>query len=186
MRHLHSLLVASLLLGPVTAAAEPSPSPYAGERGRAIKALSDDDIAGLLRGDGLGFAKAAELNGYPGPRHALDLGATLQLTASQRSALEQIFARMQAAATALGRQIVEREAALDRLFIERHADAARIAALTDEIGDLAGRLRAAHLAAHVETTALLGPEQVAAYNRLRGYGAEADKPGVGAHGGHKH
>jgi hypothetical protein len=51
-----------------------SPTPYAGQQNRTIKALSDEDIVGLLKGDGMGFAKAAELNGYPGPKHVLDLG----------------------------------------------------------------------------------------------------------------
>ena len=41
--------------------------PYAGQQTRAIKALSDDDIAALRAGEGMGMAKAAELNGYPGP-----------------------------------------------------------------------------------------------------------------------
>ena len=38
-----------------------------------IKALSDHEVSALLDGHGSGFAKAAELNGYPGPTHVLDL-----------------------------------------------------------------------------------------------------------------
>ena len=41
--------------------------PYAGMETRAIKTLSDKDIADLNAGRGMGLALAAELNGYPGP-----------------------------------------------------------------------------------------------------------------------
>src|ERR1043166_1905183 len=44
-------------------------SPYAGQQSREIKSLSDQEIDGLKNARGLGLAKAAELNGYPGPRH---------------------------------------------------------------------------------------------------------------------
>ncbi len=50
-------------------------SPYVGQEARGIKALSQDDVEGLLAGAGSpfgGMAKPAELNGYPGPRHVLD------------------------------------------------------------------------------------------------------------------
>ena len=49
--------------------------PYAGQQTRAIKALSDDDIGALRAGEGMGMAKAAELNGYPEPPHFLSHGA---------------------------------------------------------------------------------------------------------------
>ena len=38
-------------------------NPYAGQQARMIKALSDEDIAVLRKGEGMGMAKAAELNG---------------------------------------------------------------------------------------------------------------------------
>jgi hypothetical protein len=47
----------------------PQVSPYAGEQGRAIKALSQKEVSDLLDGAGMGYAKAAELNRYPGPMH---------------------------------------------------------------------------------------------------------------------
>ena len=55
-----------MLAGPVAFAA----SPYAGEQSREIKALSADDIAGLQSGQGMGYARAAELNGFAGPAEA--------------------------------------------------------------------------------------------------------------------
>jgi hypothetical protein len=54
-------------------------------------------------------------------------------------------------------------------------------AQTAAIGALEADLRRAHLAAHLEMRTLLTAEQVAAYDRLRGYGAA--QGGAGAHGG---
>ena len=62
------------------------------------------------------MAKAAELNGYPGPAHVLTLAKELKLTESQRQQVQAIFDRMNAAARPLGAKLVEREQALDRLF----------------------------------------------------------------------
>ena len=47
-------------------AAEMPATPYAGQQTQTIKALWDDEIAALRNGEGMGMAKAAELNGYPG------------------------------------------------------------------------------------------------------------------------
>ena len=91
-------------------------TPYAGQQTRQIKALSDEDIAALRKGEGMGYAKAAELNGYPGPKHVLDLADHLKLTADQQQKIEAIFDRMSAAAKPLGAQLVDRERALDQLF----------------------------------------------------------------------
>jgi hypothetical protein len=68
------------LLGARLLAADMPASPYAGQQARTIKALSDEEIAALRNGEGLGMAKAAELNGYPGPLHVLALAAQLELT----------------------------------------------------------------------------------------------------------
>jgi hypothetical protein len=78
-----SLMVGLGLLALVAAACIPliigqtaaqSSRPYAGMQARAIKALSAEQIADLKAGRGLSLALAAELNGYPGPRHVLELG----------------------------------------------------------------------------------------------------------------
>ena len=83
-----------IVVGPVLAA----DMPYAGQEARTIKALSDDDIAALRKGEGMGMAKAAELNGYPGPVHVLALAAQLGLTETQQRDVRAIFERMSAAA----------------------------------------------------------------------------------------
>ncbi len=67
-----------------------SSAPYAGQQTRAIKALSRSETQDLLDGKGMGLAKAAELNGYPGPMHVLELARRLQLSPVQREATEQL------------------------------------------------------------------------------------------------
>ena len=174
-----ALMVTVLPATPVAA----QTSPYASEPERAIKALSDEETAGLLDGAGLGFARAAELNGLPGPRHALDLADDLHLTDAQRALLEDVFIRMRTAARRLGTAIVRGEQELDALFAAGTADTDEIRRRSIELGRLYGELRAVHLAAHVEAAAILGDHQIAAYARLRGYAG--DEPGGDAgHGAH--
>ena len=55
-------------------------SPYAGMQARSIKALSEQQIADLKAGRGMGLALAAELNGYPGPAHVLEVADQLGLS----------------------------------------------------------------------------------------------------------
>jgi len=160
--------VACAFVAPVSA--EQQSVPYAGQQSRPIKALSDEDTAALLNGDGMGFARAAELNGYPGPAHVLTLSQPLKLTEAQREQVQAIFDRMSAAAKLLGAELVERERALDQLFAKGDITPDRLAGATAQIGELQGRLRSVHLAAHVETQAVLTSDQIALYQHLRGYG----------------
>lgn len=160
-------------------------SPYAGQEARPIKALSQDEIVGLRNGDGMGFAKAAELNGYPGPAHVLALSQQLRLSPQQLDAATAIRERMAAAARALGAEIIEHEAGLDRLFAQRDIDSKRLAATTAQIAALQGRLRDVHLAAHLEMRGILTAEQIARYASLRGY-ADNMPPDHGHMSGHHH
>lgn len=144
-------------------------APYAGQQTRMIKALSAEDVAALLKGEGIGMAKAAELNGYPGPAHVLTLAKELTLSEIQRQGAQAIFDRMSAAAKPLGAELVKREQGLDQLFAKREITPDRLAAETVAIGELQGRLRAVHLAAHLQTRALLDPDQLTLYRHLRGY-----------------
>jgi Spy/CpxP family protein refolding chaperone len=131
--------------------ADPPRTPYAGQQARTIKALSDEDIAALLKGEGMGYAKAAELNGYPGPKHVLDFARQLKLTAAQREQVQAIFEKMSAAAKPLGAELVERERLLDQLFGSGQITPDRLAAETAAIAELRGRLRSVHLSAHRNT-----------------------------------
>ena len=176
---LRSAAAAVLLAG---AAAADSASPYAGWQARDIKALSAQQIADLRAGRGMSLALAAELNGYPGARHVLDLGDELRLTAAQRAAFEDLFRAMQAEAQRLGGEILTEEAALEEAFRSGRADEAELRDRLSRLGALQADLRYAHLRSHLAARALLSPTQVAQYNALRGYA-----PGAGtAHGGHGH
>lgn len=144
-------------------------SPYSGEERREIKALSDADVAGLLSGKGMGYAKAAELNGYPGPAHVLELAEALSLTADQRAESQAIFERMASAAKDLGAELVAAEGALDRAFKEERIDESTLSKRVMRLGDIESRLRTVHLEAHLQQTEILDPRQITKYMTLRGY-----------------
>ena len=144
-------------------------SPYAGQRAREIKALSEQEVKDLLEGAGMGFAKAAELNRYPGPSHALELADRLALTADQRERLSTLMQRHKAEARQLGERVVALERELDALFARGRPTPGEVERLSVAIGEAQGRLRAAHLRTHLETTAMLAPEQVEGYVKARGY-----------------
>ena len=129
--------------------------------------LSQAEHDGLLSGAGLGLAAAADRNGYPGPLHVLQLADSLALSPRQRHEAEQIRAEMLAEAVPLGAEIVAAERQLDALFASGTVTERWMALQTARIGELRARLRAVHLAAHLEMRAALAPEQVAAYDRLR-------------------
>jgi hypothetical protein len=141
-------------------------TPYAGLQTRAIKSLSAEDTRMLLEGHGMSLALAAELNGYPGPAHVLELADALKLDASQR---ERTQALMHAHKAEAGARVVAAEQELDRAFASGQATEAQVVQLTQRIGALQAELRAAHLRTHLQQVALLNREQVAQYQQLRGY-----------------
>lgn len=147
-----------------------SVSHYAGQQDRAIKALSSEEISGYLEGKGMGLARAAELNGYPGPRHVQDLAKELNLTPAQVSATEKLFATMQTKAQALGESLVEEERHLDHLFASHEITPELLATSLERIGSLQAKIRNTHLQAHIDEAEVLSPEQNARYAQLRGYG----------------
>ena len=144
-------------------------SPYTGQEQRAIKALSEEEIRDLLEARGMGLAKAAELNSYPGPLHVLQLAAELGLSDAQRKATDSLYASMRQRALSIGRQIIEAERTLDRAFANAAIEPATLRSQVGAIATLQGELRAVHLEAHLAQHALLTPEQVARYDVLRGY-----------------
>jgi len=148
------------------------PSAYAGEESRAIKSLSADDIAELRRGGGWGLAKAAELNGIPGPAHLLELRDAIPLDAAQIATLEELFAAMQAEAIEEGERLIALEAALEADFRDGTVTETSLRAQLDEIAATRGRLRFIHLRTHLETPKLLSEAQIERYNELRGYAAD--------------
>ena len=159
-----------------------SQQPYAGLQERSIKTLSDQQIADLNAGRGMGLALAAELNGYPGPIHAIELAAQLHLSPDQVSKLKSLFEAMKAETIPLGASLISQERQLNDSFANRTVTLASLQSSTKEIGATQATLRAAHLKYHLATVDVLTPEQVARYNELRGYTA-TEMP---AHGHHQH
>ena len=91
-----------------------------------------------------------------------------------RRTAESVAARIrtrgfEAEARVVGARIVALEEELDAIFARGEADAGRLAALTAALGALGGRLREAHLAAHIGMREALSPDQRATYAKLRGY-----------------
>lgn len=155
---------------PHPVAAPSGTSPYVSGSRRDIKALSADEQRAWLEGQGAGLARAAELNGHPGPMHVLELATQLSLSAEQAARGQELMSRHKAEVRELGGQLVALERELDRLFtVGAPAIGAEASRLAEAIGFLAGRIRASHLRTHIEQTALLTAEQVERYNRLRGY-----------------
>lgn len=144
-------------------------TPYEGMQQRGIKSLSDEEIADLRAGRGMGLALAAELNGYPGPSHALELADRLGLSQDQRSRTAAAFAAMKGEATMIGQEVIAGETELDGLFAGRSVTTGNLDAAVMRIATARGRLRAAHLRYHLQMATILTPEQVATYARLRGY-----------------
>jgi hypothetical protein len=144
-------------------------SPYAGLEGRATKALSEQQLADLRAGRGMGLALAAELNGYPGPVHVLELGGQLGLTTAQRQRVSELYDAMKAEAVPLGEKLIAEETALDQHFRDRTITPERLAVLTARIGETQGLLRSVHLKYHLVVAELLTTEQSRRYAELRGY-----------------
>ena len=177
MKSVVVLLASALLSGPALAqhghdAVRSHHAPYAGLDKREIKALSDEQIADLRAGRGMSLAQAAELNGYPGPLHVLELADALELTPEQRARTQSLFKEVQRGAEELGARLIERERALDALFAEKKATPASLNSAVADTARLQGELRALHLKYHLTMRDALTPKQVARYNELRGYTAK--------------
>jgi len=173
-------LVAAFIVLPIITFSQTKPSQYAGQEQRAIKALSAQDIQMYLEGHGMGLAKAAELNHYPGPRHVLDSATELKLSHEQFTKTQQLYDKMHNAAVRLGELIVQKEKQLDSLYATQKISEPQLRAVVGEIARLQGELRIVHLNAHLEMKKILTPVQTAKYDDLRRYG----KGGTQQHGKH--
>jgi hypothetical protein len=158
-----------------------APQPYAGLQTREIKAFSDEEIADLKAGRGMGLALAAELNGYPGPSHVLELAGQLGLSEQQRASVKELFDSMKAEAIPIGQKLLAAENDLNHQFVERTITPERLKAATAEIGAIRSDLRYTHLKYHLSTAALLTSDQIRRYAELRGYTGTA---AAGMHPGH--
>lgn len=144
-------------------------SKYKGQEKRTIKSLSKDDIEQLENGSGWGLAKAAELNGIPGPIHIIEMATEIDLSDKQRDEIEALFDTMNSQAKVLGKQLIKLEANLNDSFRDKAIDQEKLTQYVQEIANVRAKLRLSHLSAHLETPKILTKKQIALYNELRGY-----------------
>ena len=150
-------------------------SPYEGEELRSIKSLTSQEIKSLQSGGGMGFAKLAELNHYPGPKHVLELADDLDLTASQLVETNFLFKEMQLNAVGLGEKLLDAEMALDQEFSNGEVSPESLESALLKIGEIRAQLRYVHLEAHLRQRHLLTSDQISTYDDSRGYrGGEHD------------
>lgn len=175
MRTLPSLALL-LLVGTSAAGQEPLTSPYRHQAQSGLRGLDESETAELRAGTGMGLARAAELNGYPGPRHVLDAveAGRFEASADQVRRVRQIFDGMKSDAQRVDAQILAEEDRLEAGFRSATITEADLRSRVLRIAGLQGELRAIHLRAHLATRAILSGAQVARYNELRGY--TTDRP----------
>ena len=183
MRHVVSVILLVALSGPLAASGDDSVThgsnaqdrnhEYSGLQQREIASLSEEELDDLRAGRGMGFALPAELNGYPGPRHVLDLADELGLTGEQIEQTRRLFEDMRQEAIAAGEFYIEREREVDAVFADSNASEAEINAATQAAAEAQGRLRAVHLRYHLKMTELLTRHQIHEYQQGRGYGGES-------------
>lgn len=166
MVHLLHIVLAFLLVFPLPVRAV---SPYADQTTRSIKSLSDEEVADYLSGKGMGLAKAAELNGYPGPAHVLELAKQLALSATQQQTTEAIFELMQSQAKSVGKRLIDEERKLDELFASKNISPSLLHQTLESIASLQTEVREIHLRAHLDEAAVLTEAQTMKYWHLRGY-----------------
>ncbi len=139
--------------------------------GGMLGGISQAEKEALRSGAGLGAGRLAMMNGYPGPKHVLEMADELELTAAQKESIGKIFAEAKASFAQMGARLVEKEEALEAMFASGSVDVKDVEKRAKEIGELQGALRAGHLNAHVRTKQELSPAQL-----------EKLSSGMGAHG----
>ncbi|MCK5193983.1 MAG: hypothetical protein KAQ71_09250 [Desulfobulbaceae bacterium] len=166
------LILILITLSTLSAAEHSYKSKYAGEEKREIKSLSEADIEELTNGKGWGLAKAAELNGLPGPAHLLEMKEEIHLSAKQIRVIGDLFKKMKQEAIPLGLELIEIERELNNHFSNRTITDELLGVLLERIAQVQKKLRYVHLSTHLKTPNILTPEQIALYNKLRGYSSD--------------
>jgi len=159
----------------------PTPSDYVDLQFTEIRGLSTEQLEGYQTGAGLGYALPAELNGYPGPRHVLDLADELALTDTQQADIQALYDDMLPQAIELGEHFLAQEELIEVAFREGTITDVLLQEALAEAGQLESQLRYIHLSTHLATIDILTLHQVQQYNVLRGYETETNH---GGHSGH--
>ena len=149
-------------------------SKYKGQESRLIKSLSQEDIVELKKGGGWGLAKAAELNGFPGPSHLLEMKNKINLTSTQEAKIKVIFKQMKKDAIVLGKKLILLEHQLNDSFSHKSITDKKLERYVQDIMDVRSKLRLVHLSTHLQTPNILTQKQIDLYNGLRGYYKNVD------------
>ena len=144
-------------------------SDYIGQEKRKIKSLSADDIEQLKNGKGWGLAKAAELNGMPGPIHILQMKDKIALTAEQEMKVRALYESMKSKAVPLGQRLIQLESELNNAFASKTITKESLEKQLGAISEVRKQLRYVHLETHLMTPNILTAKQIDDYNRLRSY-----------------
>jgi Spy/CpxP family protein refolding chaperone len=133
--------------------------------GAGIQAQSSipQDSASLAAGEGMGVAVEAEMNGFPGPKHVLDLKDKLGLTKDQIRKAENLVKLVGISASAKGNEIIEAEQELHGLFVSGKINEKLLRMKLENIGKLRGELRFIHMQAHLKMKQILNPDQIQQY-----------------------
>jgi hypothetical protein len=153
-------------------------SPYPEGRSAEILGLTQREVDDLREGRGMGLARAAELNGYPGPRHVLEAAEAgqLALRPAQVAAVREVFDGMSRETRRLGASLLEEERSLESAFRRGSVVEGEMRERVNRIAGLLGEIRTAHLRAHLATRALLSEAQVRRYQQIRGYAGSEMPP----------
>ena len=179
MRLLGVLLITLMLAAPAIAE-DRLTSPYRDQMLTEIRGMTQQEIADLREGRGMGLARAAELNGYPGPRHLLDAEreGQLHLSPDQVRTVTRLFDTMARDAKRVGDRLLAEERDVEKEFRAGTITEPDLRGRVARIAALQGELRMIHLRTHLEARAVLSRHQLERYNELRGYTAGP----VGEHG----
>lgn len=165
---LFALAILALLL-PVAARQEPQ---HTSSAQAAHHAVLDQEREALEQGQGFGMALVADRNGYPGPKHILELQQELELTPAQVQQVRSLFESMHTRAVTAGHDVLAKEAKLEKIFASGTPDEPSVRRLLADVAAVRAELRWIHLSAHLEARAVLTPAQRARYLALR-YGSHS-------------
>jgi hypothetical protein len=160
------LILAAVVLMSASAFAQ---SPYSGMQTRPIKALSEQQVSDLKTGRGMRVELAAELNGYPGPTHLLELADKLDLSAEQRSKLQELLVSMKQEALPLRARLLQQQSALEQAFADHTITPDGLKAAIAAIAATQGMLLEGNLKYHLSTAVFLTQKQMHRYAELREY-----------------
>ena len=155
--------------GPTWAQQHGGHPPGSAGQGHKVAALScaEQFEAVVREGYAFGMAFAADRNGYPGPRHILELKTELRLTADQEAKVAALLHAMLGESRPKGVRLLEAERRLERLYADGVADEANVRAAVAEVERARSELRLVHLLTHLRTRDLLTREQRDAYHKIR-------------------